>query len=685
VPADAPRPELVELALGGPEEEGPPLFADVALGVPQEEPFQYAVPEGLRAAVAVGKRVRVPLRNQTRWGYVVGLSRTPLVASPRPIEEVLDPEPLIGPRFLELARWVSQYYFSSWGQAIEAGLPAPFKKGVTTMRRRAPKGAGGEGFIHATPEPRVLTPDQTAVRDRIAAALDRRAFARFLLHGVTASGKTEVYLNLIKKLLADGRGAIVLVPEISLTPQTTDRFASRFEGKVAVLHSGLAAGKRLEEWHRIRRGDARVVVGARSAVFSPVPDLGLVIIDEEHDDSYKQDETPRYDAWRVAEERCRLEGAVLVRATATPRLESYHQALQGQAELLELARRIEGRPLPSVEIIDMREEFRGRVVPAFSRALESAVRAALERGEQVMLFLNRRGFASFVSCVGCGHVMACDRCRVSLVFHHGRQALVCHTCSKSVRAPKVCPACDKGYLLYGGLGTEKVESEVHRLFPRARVARMDTDTTRRAGSHERILRAFRKREVDVLLGTQMIAKGHDFPGVSLIGVISADTALHLPDFRAAERAFDLLTQVAGRAGRENTPGRVVIQTYVPRHYAVTAAQGHDYRRFYDREIGFREELGFPPFRHLVDVTVAAPQEPAVLRKALEFKRHLEAEPGAADVLGPSPALVPKRRGVYLWHLLLRGDDPVRMSGFLRERLRTFDKRGVRFTVDVDPR
>lgn len=664
------------------------LYVEVALGVPRAEPYSYSVPPELADRVAVGKRVKVPLRTGTRYGYIVGVSRQAAVEGAKDILEVIDETSLIDAKFLELTHWMAEYYFCSWGQTIEAALPAPFKKGKTTMRTRAAKkDAPDRVYLHATPDTHVLTAAQERAYNRITDAAVSGRFTAFLLYGVTGSGKTEVYLRVIQKLLEEGRGAIVLVPEISLTPQTTDRFESRFRGEVAVLHSRLSAGKRLNAWHRLKKGEARVAVGARSALFSPVRNLGLVIIDEEHDDSYKQDETPRYDAWLVARKRCEIEGAVLLRGSATPRLESAFEARHGGSELLELAERIERRPMPLVKVIDMRREFSGRAARVFSIELENAVKDALQRKDQVLLFINRRGFAPYVSCPGCGYVAACPRCRVVLVYHYDRQSLICHTCSYAAKPPKICPSCSKGYLRYLGIGTEKVESEACRLFPAARIARMDTDTTKKAGSHERILDAFRRREIDVLVGTQMITKGHDFPGISVIGVVSADTALHLPDFRAAERTFSILTQVAGRAGRDETPGKVFIQTFVPFHYAVACAKTHDYPAFYEKEIAIREELHFPPFRRLVQVIIAGPIERHVAKKSALFRRHTE-ESGKAlaiDISGPAPCIVSQRRGQFLWNLYYKGDDVLRLNAFLREKISDFDSKGVRITVDADPR
>ena len=662
------------------------LFADVALGVPQEEPYQYGVPMEFKEQIAIGKRVRVPLRSQTRIGYVVGISKTASLKNIKPIAEVLDSEgPFLTEKFRKLTHWMSEYYFCSWGQAIEAVMPTPFKKGKTVMKSRSPKNTE-ESLVHATPV-HSLTAQQSQVYESIWLTLKKHQFKKFLLHGITGSGKTEIYLCLIEKLIQEERGSIVLVPEISLTPQTTQRFKARFGDLVAVVHSRISTGKRLEEWHRLRKGEAKVVVGARSAVFSPVKDLGIIVIDEQHDDSYKQEETPRYEAGRVAEERCRIEGAVLLSASATPSLESYFEAKKAEGELLTLSERIEQRPLPQVTILDMRNERRGRTIRLFSIKLEDAIQKALDKKEQVMLLMNRRGFAPFVSCMTCGTPVGCPRCRVSMVFHHDLQKLLCHTCHYMKFPPKMCPACNKGYVRYMGIGTEKVESEAARLFPQARIARMDRDATSRKDAHEKLLERFRRREVDILLGTQMIAKGHDFPAVSVIGVISADTALNLPDFRSAERAFSLLTQVAGRAGRKDIPGRVFIQTFLPTHYAIQAAKDHDYHEFYAKEIRFREQLKMPPYQKLIQIILQGRVEKDVLKRALEFRKKLEekSKSRGLEIMGPAPCLVSKRYGQYLWNLYLKVGDLLKANIWLKEELQSFGRQGVKITVDVNPR
>lgn len=669
------------------------MFVDVALGVPREEPYQYIVPAELVDKIKPGIRVRVPLGTQERFGYVTGITDTAVVdaAKLKPIAGLVEEEVILPEKFLELTRWMSEYYFCSWGQALECVMPAPFKKGRTTIRVRARKKTGDaveKELIHATPE-HDLTPAQFSAYSTVKTQIGSGAFGDFLLHGVTGSGKTEVYLKLIADVIASGRSAIVLVPEISLTPQTTERFIARFGDHVAVVHSRLSAGKRLEAWWRARNGDARVVVGPRSALFSPVRRLGLVVIDEEHDDSYKQGETPRYETGEVARKRCQLEGACLLRASATPSLESSHAAREGRIRLLELPDRILNRPMPEVTIVDMRNEKAGRATRLFSIRLEDAMRQALKNGEQTILLLNRRGYAPFISCPGCGFLAKCPRCHVSLVFHQDRRKNLCHLCHFLQDVPSSCPKCGARELRFLGSGTEKVEQEALRLFPGARIARMDRDATAKQGEHERILDAFRRREIDILLGTQMVAKGHDFPEVSVIGVVSADTALNLADFRAAERTFSLLTQVAGRAGRKDIPGRVFIQTFSPDHYAIAASRLHDYAGFYRQESEFRRELNLPPFRHLIQIIFSGKMEPEVFRKALEFKKRW-VDAGAdkatgADFMGPAPCLIPRKFNQYLWNIFLKVPDVAGANAAVRQALENFDRKGIQITVDVDPR
>ena len=659
-------------------------FADVALPLPSLGAFQYSIPDSMKEKLRVGARVYVFVRTRRLIGYVVGFSEEKAIEDVRDIDAVVDEAPILSAEFLELTRWMSDYYLCSWGQAIEAVLPAAFKKGKFLMKSRSRQATEGAEVVN--PEALRLTPHQKNAFEQILQKIKAKEPATFLLHGITGSGKTEVYMHLIGELLKEPRGSIVLVPEISLTPQTVDRFYSRFGNCLAVIHSRLSQGRRVEEWHRIRKGEASVVIGARSAIFSPVRDLGLIVIDEEHDTSYKQEETPRYETRSVAQKRSELEKAVVVLGSATPSLESFFKSESEAIHRIDLPERIAKRPLPIVEIVDMRRQFEGKAERIFSDLLERNIKEILAKKEQAMLLLNRRGFSTYLHCASCGYVMTCENCRISLAYHFDKGSLFCHVCHFRSAPERLCPGCRKNYLHYFGIGTQKVESEARRLFPAARIGRMDSDSMAKKDSHELMLRAFKNREIDLLIGTQMIAKGHDFPNVSLIGVISADTALHIPDFRAAERTFDLLTQVAGRAGRGDIPGKVLVQTYVPHHYSIQSAKDHDYHEFYSKEIVMRKELGMPPYTHLIKVVVAGRMEKEVVKQILGFSKMLSAlsDERMFKVLGPAPCLVSKERGLFRWNLYFKGPMIERMIPILKKAVADFKKVKTTFAFDVDP-
>ncbi|MHB8378218.1 MAG: replication restart helicase PriA, partial [Dehalococcoidia bacterium] len=522
--------------------------------------------------------------------------------------------------------------------------------------------------------PAQLLPAQRAAADAIVAAIEARRHSTFLLHGVTGSGKTEVYLEALDRCVASGRRAIVLVPEIALTPQTLRRFRERCE-RVAVLHSGLGAGEMFDQWHGIAQGRYDVVVGSRSAIFAPQPDLGLIVIDEEHEWTYKQsDAAPRYHARDVAIELARLTAATVVLGSATPDVASMERADRGVYTLLSLPERIRPvidaagvrRPvaspaMPAISVVDLREELHAGNKSMFSRELRAAVEQALAADEQVVLFLNRRGLAGHVQCRDCGFVPECPSCSVALTFHRQYDRLVCHQCNRRWRLPATCRQCGSPRVRLLGAGVEKVEAEAARAFPHARLLRWDHDVTRRRGAHARILAAFLAHDADILIGTQMLAKGLDLPAVTVVGVISADIGLHLPDFRAGERVFQVITQVAGRAGRGERPGRVIIQTYTPGHYAIDAASRYDYEGFVAAELEERRRAGYPPFGRLVRMLFAhtnprfAREEATRMQHAVEERRR---ELGSdVDVLGPSPAYIERTRGRWRWQVLLRGRDP----------------------------
>ena len=675
-------------------------IAEVVFNLPLERSFHYLVPESLATAVQRGVRVAAPFGPRELIGFVVQTPPRSPIAQLKTIRRVIDPAPMIAEERWQLAAWLADYTYCSLGEALAALVPASLRVTAKTAKESAK-----DAKENTEPQPSeelvrplqilrlcgddlVLTMQQERALRAIIKRLDSRQAHTVLLHGVTGSGKTELYLRAIERTLAQGRSTICLIPEIALTPQTVDRFRARFGERVALWHSRLTNRQRALAWSRVADGSCPIVVGTRSAVFAPVQRLGLVVLDEEHARTYKQEDVPRYHAREAAVARARLTGAVVVLGSATPSVESYYAARSASYALVTLPQRVQGRRLPQVEIVDMRGQFgkRFRSGPLSDR-LQRALEETVERREQAMLLLNRRGFARTAQCKTCGTVVRCERCAVPLVYHAGRREIVCHYCNFHRIPEELCRACRKGYLRFRGAGTERIESELHRLFPVASIRRMDGDTMRGRESHQEIYEAVKARQVGLLVGTQMIAKGHDFPQVTLVGVVSADTALNLPDFRAGERTFDLLTQMAGRAGRGEQPGRVVIQTYCPTHYAIQAAIRHDYRRFYEEEIRMRRDLALPPFTHLIELTViggsaAKVSETAqalarVIRKA-SLRRRL-------TLLGPAPHRIPQMRRSYRVCLTLKGREAEPMVALLRGVLGSGRKfHGLPVTVDVDP-
>jgi primosomal protein N' (replication factor Y) len=536
--------------------------------------------------------------------------------------------------------------------------------------------------------PRRLNTAQQRAFDQIRRGLDRGRFHAFLLHGVTGSGKTEVYLNAIEAVLRQGRSALLLVPEIALTPAMAGQFLARFPDRVAILHSAFTDVERSEEWRRIRSGAASVVVGTRSGVFAPVRNLGLIVVDEEHDGSYKQEETPRYHGRDVAVVRAHDAGACVLLGSATPSLESRYNAESGKYTLLELPARIEERPMPTVELIDMRQEFlETRRQATFSRKLTAALAERLANHEQTIILLNRRGFSSFVACRACGERVECVNCSVTLTFHKRDRRLLCHYCGYAQKPPSACPKCSSDHIYFLGLGSERVEEELHRDFPAARIARLDRDTATGGRRFETILNGFRKGDYDILVGTQMIAKGHDIPNVTLVGVISADMGLGVPDFRAAERTFQLLTQVAGRAGRGSVPGIVLIQTIQPDHYAIRLAAAQDYAAFYEKELAFRRALHYPPFSAMANVLVRGEKKEVALGMSTSLARLFTPPPDKLRVLGPAEAPVARLRNEYRYQFLIKAASRRALSEWL-QRVRRFAQEhkwgATALMIDVDP-
>ncbi len=563
---------------------------------------------------------------------------------------------------------------------------------VVLEEERVVKGVR-EGLAQGRPD--ALTPEQAVAVDTLTGALEAGGYAPFLLHGVTGSGKTEVYLRLVERALELGKGSLILVPEIALTPQLVGRFRSRFGERVALLHSALKDRERLRHWQELRRGEVQVAVGVRSAIWAPVPNLGVVVVDEEHDPSFKQEEKLRYQARDLAVVRARQAGAVVVLGSATPSLESWENARKGRYRLVTMAHRVDDRPMPTLGLVDLRlerprtPETRGTEPPALSPPLRAAIAQTLEKQQQVILFLNRRGHSTFLVCEVCGQSLRCDDCDVALTHHLSARQVMCHYCGKAGPRPRACPSCD-GAMLELGLGTERIEAEVADAFPHARVARLDRDAASSAEKLTELLAAFARREIDVLVGTQMVAKGHDFPGVTLVAVVLADGALALPDFRAAERTFHLLTQVAGRAGRGVDPGRVLVQSYNPEAAPIARMLEHDFERFSTEELRRRQLLAWPPFTRMVALRIEGSSPDATSRAARELARvaarHLPPPAHGVRLLGPAPAPIARIKGQTRWQFVLKAPSHAAMAPTLDalERAIAEVPTSVKVVIDVDP-
>lgn len=540
------------------------------------------------------------------------------------------------------------------------------QKGVLVEQRRQEKRDVFQLEDYTPTQPFYPTPEQAQALALLREEEQKEGKRPILLHGVTGSGKTEIYMQLIEHVIMEGKQAIVLVPEISLTPQIMERFISRFGKRVSVTHSRLSLGERLDQWRKARDGEISIIIGPRSALFMPFSNLGVIVMDECHESSYISDVTPKYHTREVARKLSELTGALLVMGSATPDIDSYHRAVTGEFLLLQLKERTKGSRLPEVFVTDMRKELEEGNRSAFGLPLQQAIRENLEKGQQTMLFLNRRGYSTFVSCRKCGEVLTCPSCNVSYTYHASDKALVCHYCGKEVPVPKTCPSCGSHYIRYFGTGTQKIEEETRRLFPEASVLRMDADTTTGKNGHARILELFGKGKADILIGTQMIAKGHDFPNVTLVGILAADLSLNLGTYQAAENCFQLITQAAGRAGRGELPGQVFIQTYQPENHAIRMAAAQDYEGFYQEEILLRQAMEYPPFSHIFSVLITGEMEQEVILAAQRlgaFMNHY-AERAGCTVVGPAPAPLPKFRGEFRWQIFAKGTDAERLKAFV---------------------
>lgn len=539
------------------------------------------------------------------------------------------------------------------------------QKGILVEQRRQEKRDVFQLEDYTPTQPFYPTPEQAQALALLREEEQKEGKRPILLHGVTGSGKTEIYMQLIEHVVMEGKQAIVLVPEISLTPQIMERFISRFGKRVSVTHSRLSLGERLDQWRKARDGEISIIIGPRSALFMPFSNLGVIVMDECHESSYISDVTPKYHTREVARKLSELTGALLVMGSATPDIDSYHRAVTGEFLLLQLKERTKGSRLPEVFVTDMRKELEDGNRSAFGLPLQQAIRENLKKGQQTMLFLNRRGYSTFVSCRKCGGVLTCPSCNVSYTYHASDKALVCHYCGKEVPVPKTCPSCGSHYIRYFGTGTQKIEEETRRLFPEASVLRMDADTTTGKNGHARILELFGKGKADILIGTQMIAKGHDFPNVTLVGILAADLSLNLGTYQAAENCFQLITQAAGRAGRGELPGQVFIQTYQPENHAIRMAAAQNYEGFYQEEILLRQAMEYPPFSHIFSVLITGEMEQEVILAAQRlgaFMNHY-AERVGCTVVGPAPAPLPKFRGEFRWQIFAKGTDAERLKAF----------------------
>lgn len=711
-----------------------------------DKAFTYAVPDKIMNEVKIGSRVMVPFGkgNRRTEGFVVSLPDS-AHGDVKEIYCLCDETPLFTEQDLQLIEGMREKYLCTYIECIKVLIPSGITKGIKLKKENfvfkgealsgrydkepyrsiwaAVEANNGKynknrlseefglslssvtsmirnGFLlqkegvisrysrreYDSYSKKELNRQQKAVVDRILES----GSSEFLIHGVTGSGKTEIYMHLVSEMIRCGKDSIILVPEISLTPQMVERFKGRFGGEISVFHSRLSQGERFDEWFRVRKGKVRVAIGARSALFLPFSNLGMIIIDEEHEGSYKSDSDPKYHAREVAEMKSGLTGCKVVLGSATPAVETYYRAVQGEMELFTLKERADGAKMPEIRTVDMREELKRNNRSIFSQELISGIEECLAKKEQVILFLNRRGFSTFVSCRSCGYVYTCDSCDISLTYHHDSGMLTCHYCGKSRKLDKLCPSCGSKYIKYFGIGTERLESEARRQFPVARTLRMDFDTTRRKDSHESIYRKFKNHEADILIGTQMVAKGLDFKNVTLVGIIAADLSLNLPDFRSGERTFQLITQVSGRAGRGKKSGKVIVQTYNPDNSSITHAVNGDYEGFFRDEIEIRRHMEYPPFSDIMSINMSSVNEELLIKSIQNVGINLKNIIDRCDkieLLGPSPCMISKIKDSYRWQLILKGRIEPEFADYIRKTIYDLTKdvyNSIRISMDINP-
>lgn len=728
------------------------LYAEVIINsdaIEIDRPFTYKVKEELLDIIEVGHRVKVPfgVKNKPTEAFVLGLKCEGIenVKKIKYISSILDDIPILTRDDLRLIDFLRENYLCKYIDAIRTIIPSGLSKGIKNKKKTVIvfnkeldgmfkdkdnyvkivnliKEKNGEltkseiindyslssySLNKLIENGYLLTEDRVVYRYNTRSYIEesknvlndeqKNAFNKilnsdkrgFLLKGVTGSGKTEVYMNLVGETLKEGKSAIVLVPEISLTPQMIERFKGRFGKNVALFHSKLSQGERFDEWYRIKKGEARLVVGARSAIFLPLDNLGIIIIDEEHENTYKSEQNPKYSTKEVAKFLSEIKGCKYILGSATPSIETYYEALNGKLELVEIKNRVSNRPLPQMEIVDMREELKSRNLSLLSRSLYNEMKETLERKEQIILFLNRRGFSSFVSCRSCGYVFKCPECDLSMTYHKNGY-LICHYCGRAQREQKVCPECGSKYVKFFGAGTQRVEEEVKKYFPKARVMRMDVDTTRSKDSHENIYNAFKSGEGDILIGTQMVSKGLDFKNVTLVGVLAADISLNIPDYRSSERTYQIITQVAGRAGRGEKKGKVVIQTYTPNSLSLQYAIENNYNDLYNEEIKVRKIMNYPPFSTIFLINSISKDEGKLkefMNKVGESLRKLLDSREDIQILGPVPCIITKLKDNYRWQIIIKGNLDNNLKLKIKDILYELNKsvyNEIRISMDINP-
>ncbi len=651
------------------------------------EAFTYLVPQELQSYIKVGFRVEVPFKRTYKTGIVIAIDRKPSSTSLnkgtgklkksitlKPVKSLLDKEPFLPANILKLITWVSQYYLSTSGLALKNAVPSAFFTG---------KKAGKPRIVYEEEIVKLKFLNLTSDQKRALSKINSEDKGVFLIHGVTGSGKTEIYMRAVKSL-PEGKQAIVLVPEIAITSQMISRFRSNFGDEVVFLHSGLSTGERITQWQKIRTGKVKIVIGVRSAVFAPFSNLGLIIVDEEQEASYKQFEGLRYSARDVALARGKLENIKIILGSATPSMEAYYAAKSGTFHYIQIDKRVEKKTLPEVEIIDMTKELKDTF--SLSAKLVDALKQNVEDHKQSLIMLNRRGYSPYFLCTDCGHTHKCPLCNITLIYHKDTNTMNCHYCGSWLNPETLCPECGGKEMKYLGTGTQRVEEELNRLLPELSLERMDRDTTQKKLSHHRIVKQMEERKIDLLLGTQMVAKGHDFPEVTISAVISADIALNLPDFRSAERAFQLFTQLAGRAGRGDLPGKAYIQTYEPDHFVFDYVRNHDCIGFYEKEINQRKELSYPPFSKLIRIIFGFRTKEKAKKIISNISTVIKRmEHNNIEILGPAPAPIEKIRNLWRWHLILKGRNAKTLRMTAREIVFKIDHlKDVKVDIDVDP-